>query len=130
MGSICLFNRYMLEYEWWINCNCSAWYCWDCSFLCLLMNKWSRRNCNSFTYLPIYIFTDSKTSSSRWNGGRNGSPCWDPRFSIHRKFTVNASNSFVSKHWLLFSVIISVHNKLEVAMKWGILSSCNKLSTI
>lgn len=50
--------------------------------------------------------------------------------SIHWELACHASNTFISEHWLLFSIITSIHNKCKFVFVRFLLSSCSELSTI
>ena len=49
---------------------------------------------------------------------------------MHRKSALVASDSFVSEHRLLLSIIVSIHDECELMLVWMDLGSCSELSSI
>ena len=74
------------------------------------------------SYLPIYAIFNCKLRSSNSNVSRDCAPSGYSWFSIHREFTVEATDTFVSEHGLLSIVVVSMHDKgqlVSVRMLFG-----------
>ena len=112
-----------------INCDGAPWNRFDNSFLGFIVIVTGRGDYYVFSDLPIDIFNHCKLILSSIDGGGYHGPCGGSFFSYHWELTFETPDSFVSKHRLLWSIIISIHHESQFMIIIIFLSTCNKLTS-
>lgn len=128
VGTIILDVSIMLVFEFPIDGYCFSrdWvYCESLSFI-VVVTCWS--NDNLFASLPIDSVSYCQLILIRIDCHLKFSPCWSSFLPIHRKLTVHATDSFVTEHWLLKTIVISIHDESQFILIRNFLSTCYKLT--
>jgi len=130
LSSVRFDHWYVLVLEWSINSDCFSWHWYDVLLFCFSMDEAGWCHNNLLALNPIDVIFNCESSISDVDSCCDGSPGLDPWSSIHVELAVEATNTFVSKHRLLCSVIVSIQDKGKLMSVGMLCCSCNKSTSI
>ena len=119
----------MVINKWLVKCSGPSGNIDNYSLLCFIVIVTCRSNDYALANFPINVLLNLKNIFICICSNIQHGPCARSFLTNHRELAFKTADTLISEHWLLWTEVISVHDKSEFLIIIIIFSTCNKLTT-